>query len=203
MGLAVGNLDFVLGKASVTREAAHLLTPGWTRMLGLGDKPAALNCVAGKIEFGGRPEGERGAANVRKLVIDAPRFTAVGGGYVQLRNEQLNMIMWPEPRDLGLLGVSLPLRWKGSLASATAETDISAQKAAAGTAPGARVASLTAAITTAARNPGGLNPCAALLARLDSLRPYLRTLYPQPPAVAPSYRPPRPPRAPRAVRPRR
>ena len=197
MGLAVGNLDFVLGQAQITRDAAHLLTPEWTRMLGgLGDRPATLNCAAGKVEFGGRPEGERGSANVRKLVLDAQRFTAIGGGYIHLRNEQLHLLMWPEPRELPLLSVALPLRWKGTLAQASAETDVGALKAAAGSVPGTRFASMTAAITTAARNtnPGALNPCASLLARLDTLRPYLRTLLPQPSAVAPEYRPPRAPR---------
>lgn len=193
LGLAVGNMDFVLGPAQITRDAAHLLTPEWTRMLGLGDRPATLNCAAGKVEFGGRPEGERGAANVRKLVLDAQRFTAVGGGYVHLRNEQLNLLMWPEPRDLALLGTAVPLRWKGTLSDAGAETDTAALRAAAGAVPGTRVASLTAAVTAAARNtsPGALNPCATLLARLDSLRPGLRSQLPQPAAVPAEYRPPR------------
>lgn len=193
LGLAVGNLDFVIGSAQITRDVAHLLTPEWIRMLGLGDRPATLNCVAGKIEFGGRPEGERGAANIRKLVLDAQRFTAIGGGYIHLRNEQLGLLMWPEPRDLALMGTAVPLRLKGSLAQASAETDIAAAKSAAGAIPGTRVASLTAAITTAGRaaSAGSLNACGTVLARLDSLRPNLRAQLPQPPAVQPEYRPPR------------
>jgi uncharacterized protein involved in outer membrane biogenesis len=188
LGLAVGNLDFVLGKAEITREAAHLFTSEWTRMLGLGDKPAVLNCAAGRIEFGGRPEGERGAANIRKLVLDAPRFTAIGGGYIQMRNEQVGLLMWPEPRELALLTIALPLRWTGTLDKASAETDTSAiMKVPAGQ----RVASLTAAITAAGRTPGGLNPCAAVLARLERLRPNLRAQLPRPPAVKPEYVPPR------------
>jgi hypothetical protein len=160
-------------------------------MLNLGDRPATLNCAAGKVEFGGRPEGERGAANVRKLVLDAQRFTAVGGGYIHMRNEQLNLLMWPEPRELALLATALPLRWKGTLAEASAETDAPAVRLAAGAVPGTRIASLTAAITAASRTAGGLNPCATLLARLDGLRPFLRAQLPQPPVVAPEYRPPR------------
>ena len=193
LGLAVGNLDFVIGSAQITRDVAHLLTPEWIRMLGLGDRPATLNCVAGKVEFGGRPEGERGAANIRKLVLDAQRFTAIGGGYIHLRNEQLGLLMWPEPRDLALMGTAVPLRLKGSLAQASAETDIAAAKSAAGAIPGTRVASLTAAITTAGRaaSAGSLNACGTVLARLDSLRPNLRAQLPQPPAVQPEYRPPR------------
>jgi len=193
LGLAVGNLDFVIGSAQITRDVAHLLTPEWIRMLGLGDRPATLNCAAGKIEFGGRPEGERGAANIRKLVLDAQRFTAIGGGYIHLRNEQLGLLMWPEPRDLALMGTAVPLRLKGSLAQASAETDIAAVKSAAGAIPGTRVASLTAAITTAGRaaSAGSLNACGTVLARLDSLRPNLRAQLPQPPAVQPEYRPPR------------
>ncbi len=188
LGLAVGNLDFVLGKAEITREAAHLFTAEWTRILGLKDKPAVLNCAAGRIEFGGRPEGERGAANIRKLVLDAPRFTAIGGGYIHMRNEQVGLLMWPEPRELALLTVALPLRWTGTLAQASAETDTSAiMKVPAGQ----RVASLTAAITAAGRAPGGLNPCASVLARLERLRPNLRAQLPKPPAVKPEYVPPR------------
>jgi hypothetical protein len=195
LGLAVGNLDFVLGGAEISKDAAHLLTPEWTRLLGLADRPVPLNCAAGRIEFGGRPEGERGAANIRKLVIDAPKFTAVGGGYIHLRNEKVNIVMWPEPRDLSLAAIALPLRWKGSLAQAGAETDAAAAKAAAGVPPGARIASLTAAITAAARTatPGSLNACGQLAARLDSLRPSLRALMPQPTPVPAEYRPPRSP----------
>ncbi|HKU94441.1 MAG TPA: AsmA family protein [Vineibacter sp.] len=193
LGLAVGNLDFVIGSAQLTRDVAHLLTPEWIRMLGLGDRPVTLNCAAGKVEFGGRPEGERGAANIRKLVLDAQRFTAIGGGYIHLRNEQLGLLLWPEPRDLALMGAAVPLRLKGSLAQASAETDVAAAKSAAGAIPGTRVASLTAAITTAGRaaSAGSLNACGTVLARLDSLRPNLRAQLPQPPAVQPEYRPPR------------
>ncbi|WP_178133565.1 AsmA family protein [Vineibacter terrae] len=194
LGLAVGSMDFVIGSTQVTKDVAHLLTPEWIRMLNLGDRPATLNCAAGKVEFGGRPEGERGAANIRKLVLDTPRFTAIGGGYIQLRNEQLGLLMWPEPRELALMSIALPLRLKGTLAQASAESDAAAARSAGGVVPGTRVASLTAAITTAARTAGqsGLNACATVLARLDSLRPGLRSQLPPPPAVAPEYRPPRP-----------
>ncbi|WP_178130378.1 AsmA family protein [Reyranella sp. CPCC 100927] len=187
LGLAAGNLDFVIGSAQVTRDVAHLLTPEWIRMLGLGDRPAALNCAAGKVEFGGRPEGERGAANIRKVVLDAPRFTAIGGGYVHLRNEQLGLLLWPEPRDLSLMGTAVPLRLKGSLVQATAESDPAAAPSAGGVVPGTTVASLTAAITLAGRaaSAGSLNACGIVLGRLESLRPNLRAQLPQPPAVVP------------------
>ncbi len=182
LGQAVGNLDFVIGSAQVTRDVAHLLTPEWIRMLGLGDRPATLNCAAGKVEFGGRPEGERGAANIRKLVLDAPRFTAIGGGYVHLRNEQLGLLLWPEPRDLSLMGTAVPLRLKGSLVQATAESDASAAPSAGGVVPGTTVASLTAAITLAGRaaSAGSPNACSIVLGRLESLRPNLRAQLPQP-----------------------
>ena len=187
LGQAVGNLDFVIGSAQVTRDVAHLLTSEWIRMLGLGDRPATLNCAAGKVEFGGRPEGERGAANIRRLVLDAPRFTAIGGGYIHLRNEQLGLLLWPEPRDLSLMGTAVPLRLKGSLAQAAAESDPAAAPSAGGVVPGTTVASLTAAITLAVRAAGAGSPnaCGIVLGRLDSLRPNLRAQLPQPPTVQP------------------
>lgn len=185
--LAAGNLDFVIGSAQITRDVAHLLTPEWIRMLGLGDRPATLNCAAGKVEFGGRPDGERGAANIRKLVLDAPRFTAIGGGYIHLRNEQLGLLLWPEPRDLTLMGTAVPLRLKGSLAQAMAESDAAAAPSAGGVVPGTTVASLTAAITIAGRAAGAGSPnaCSIVLGRLDSLRPNLRAQLPPPPVVQP------------------
>ena len=186
LGLAVGNLDFVIGSAQITRDVAHLLTPEWIRMLGLGDRPATLNCAAGKVEFGGRLEGERGAANIRKLVLDTPRFTAIGGGYIHLRNEQLGLLLWPEPRDLTLMATAVPLRLKGSLVQVSAESDTAAATSAGGIVPGTTIASLTAAITTAGRAgaAGSLNACGIVLGRLDSLRPNLRAQLP-PPAVQP------------------
>ena len=63
------------------------------RLLNAGDTGAGFNCLAGRFEVSG------GVANLRRLVVDTPRATWIGGGYVSLRNEGWEFIVAPEARD--------------------------------------------------------------------------------------------------------
>ena len=40
-----------------------------------------------------------GVANLRRLVVDTPRATWIGGGYLSLRTEGWEFIVAPEARD--------------------------------------------------------------------------------------------------------
>ena len=77
------------------------------RLLGAGDTGAGFNCLAGRFEVSG------GVANLRRLVVDTPRATWIGGGYVSLRNEGWEFIVAPEARDGPGAQLASPLRIKG------------------------------------------------------------------------------------------
>ncbi|QQS11787.1 MAG: AsmA family protein [Rhodospirillales bacterium] len=196
LGLATGTVDFTAGAGEVAAGGAHLLSPEWKRLLNASGRGQVFNCVAGRIELGGRAEGERGAANIRRLVVDAPRFAAAGGGYVQMRNEAVDLVLWPELRDFSLAAASQPLQWKGTLARMSAESNPAAGR---GVAIPAKYASLTAALDATGRNRAltGGTVCGTVAARIEALWPHHRARLPVSPAVSPDYRPPRAPARPR------
>ena len=112
---AVGDIDLRLrGGGRSTRDALNVASgvieisaakgvwphdgvAGWPvetqRLLGAGDSGVPFNCIAGRFEVSG------GVANLRRLVVDTPRATMVGGGFVHLRSESWEFILAPEARD--------------------------------------------------------------------------------------------------------
>lgn len=195
MGVASGSIEFAASAGTMTASAVPVFPSEWKRLLSLSDRDRArINCLAGRADF------TNGVVNMRRFALDAPRVTAVGGGYLHLRNEQLEVVLWPEPREVGLLQISMPLRIKGNLARVAGETDLGANKLPAGVPQPARIPSLTAAVTAAGRLPAGAaagaappNACARVAAQLEGLRPLMRLQLPQPPVI-PVDRPPRRPR---------
>ena len=82
--------------------------PGETqRLLGGGDTGVPFNCIAGRFDVSG------GVASLRRLVVDTPRTTMVGGGYLSLRTEGLEFILAPEARDNQNAGARLAAAGEG------------------------------------------------------------------------------------------
>jgi uncharacterized protein involved in outer membrane biogenesis len=198
MGVATGSIDFAASSGVMVPDALPVFPAEWKKLLSFGERDSGrINCMAGRADI------TNGVVNVRRFVLDGPRVTAVGGGYLHLRNEQLEIVLWPEPREIALLQIAIPLRIKGNLARVTGETDISANKLPPGVPPPARIPSLTVAATAAGRVPAGTaagaappNACVKVAAQLEGLRPLMRWQLPQPPVI-PVDRPTRPPRRPR------
>lgn len=192
MGVATGSVDFAASSGVMAPDALPVFPAQWTKMLAFGERDSGrVNC------FGGRLDITNGVANMRRFALDSPRFTVVGGGYLHLRNEQLEIVLWPEPREIGLMPIAIPLRIKGNLARVSGEVDLGANKLPPGVPPLARIPSLTAAITAAGRAPAGAaagaappNACARVAAQIEGLRPLMRLQLPQPPVI-PVDRPPR------------
>ena len=195
MGVATGSVDFAASRGVVMPDALTFFSGEWKKLLAFGERDSGrINC------FGGRIDINNGIVNMRRFALDAPRFTAVGGGYLHLRNEQLEVVLWPEPREAALMQIAVPLRIKGNLSRTSGETDLGANKLPPGVPPLARIPSLTAAITAAGRLPAGAaagsappNACARVAAQIEGLRPLMRLQLPQPPVI-PVDRPPRRPR---------
>lgn len=151
--------------------------PGETqRLLGGGDTGVPFNCIAGRFEVSG------GIASLRRLVVDTPRTTMVGGGYLSLRTEGFEFILAPEARDNQNAGLASPLRVKGGSGRETAsalEPNLARLII-----PAGAVQSMSAQINQAAKQaPAGANPCAIVAPRVEGLRPGLRAQMPVPSAA--------------------
>ena len=139
--------------------------PGETqRLLGGSDTGVPFNCIAGRFDVSG------GVASLRRLVVDTPRTTMVGGGYLSFRTEGFEFILAPEARDNQNIGLASPLRVKGGSGRETAsalEPNLARLIIPAGV-----VQSMSGQISQAAKQANA-NPCALVAPRVEGLRPGL------------------------------
>ncbi len=182
LNVANGTIEFSAAKG----QWPHDGLAGWPvetqRLLGgSGQAGVPFNCLAGRFDV------SRGVAYLQRLVVDTPRATLVGGGYIYLRNEGWEFLLAPEAHDAQGVRLAMPLRLKGGTGHATSGAlDPSVAKLLVG---GGAVPSLGGTISTLARQ-AGVNACAAMAPRVDGMRPGLRGQLPTPPAEL-HRRPPR------------
>jgi AsmA family protein len=171
LNAASGSLEVAIAKGSWPREQLASWPTETQRLLAVGDSSVPFNCVAGRFDVSG------GVAFLRRLVVDTPRATMVGGGYLQLRSEAWEFILAPEARDNQNATLASPLRLKGGSGRPTAGALEPALTRL--IVPGGTIPSLVAQIAQAARQTG-VNPCAAVAPRVEGLRPGLRAQLPVP-----------------------
>jgi uncharacterized protein involved in outer membrane biogenesis len=170
---ASGLIDVAIAKGVWPREPLAGWPAETQRLLGTGEGGVPFNCIAGRFDVSG------GVASLRRLVVDTPRMTMVGGGYLHLRTEGWEFILAPEARDNQNMALASPLRLRGGSGRETTgalEPSLARLIIGAGTVP-----SLVAQITQAAKQTG-VNPCAAVAPRVEALRPGLRAQMPVPSA---------------------
>jgi uncharacterized protein involved in outer membrane biogenesis len=171
LNVASGSVDFAVGKGAWPRSGLA----GWPvetqRLLGGTDNGIPFNCIGGRFEVSG------GVGNLRRLVVDTPRATIVGGGYMQARSEAWEMVLEPEARSAQDSQLASPLRLKGGTGKPTAgalEPALTKLLIGAGAVP-----SLTGTLNTIARQPN-VNACATMAPRVEGMRPGLRAQLPTP-----------------------
>jgi AsmA family protein len=174
LATASGAIDVAVAKGVWPRDGLE----GWPqeslRLLAASDAGASFNCLASRFEVSG------GVASLRRLVVDTPRATWVGGGFLHMRNESWEFILVPEARDTRSAALASPLRLKGGAGQALSgslEPDLSRLLIGRGTVP-----SLVGTFNQIARQPG-INACAAMAPKVDALRPGLRAQLPVPPTA--------------------
>ena len=171
---ASGSIDVAVTKGLWPRSQ-FASWPGETqRLLGGSDTGVPFNCIAGRFDVSG------GVASLRRLVVDTPRATMVGGGYLSLRTEGFEFILAPEARDNQNIGLASPLRIKGGSGRDTAsalEPNLARLIIPAGV-----VQSMSSQINQAAKQASA-NPCALVAPRVEGLRPGLRAQMPVPSAA--------------------
>jgi len=168
---ASGSFDVVVAKGTWPRDRFGSWPAETQKLLAASDN-TPFNCLAGRFDVTG------GVAFLRRLVLDTPRATLVGGGYVQLRSEGWEFILAPEARDTQNAALASPLRLKGGSGRTTAaalEPGLTRLIVPAGAVP-----SLVSQIAQASRQ-SGVNPCSVVAPRVEGLRPGLRAQLPVPP----------------------
>ena len=104
---ASGSVDVAIAKGTWPRDPLADWPAETQKLLGSGEGGVPFNCIAGRFDVSG------GVASLRRLVVDTPRATLVGGGYVHLRSEGWEFILAPEARDNQNAALASPLRLKG------------------------------------------------------------------------------------------
>ncbi|HYC65472.1 MAG TPA: AsmA-like C-terminal region-containing protein, partial [Reyranellaceae bacterium] len=175
LNAATGVIEVTLSKGAWPGESLQGFPGDTVKLLGsAADKGVPFNCAAGRFEVSG------GVANLRRLVVDTPTATLVGGGYVHLRSEGWEFLLVPEARDNRNIALTVPARVKGGTGRATtATTDAAVSRQ---IIPAGAVPSLVAQLNQSGRQPN-VNPCSAMAPRVDGLRPGLRAQMPTPPAA--------------------
>jgi uncharacterized protein involved in outer membrane biogenesis len=75
------------------------------------DKPIPIRCVVANLE------AKNGRFGTRTLVFDTSDTKIVGQGYVDMRAEEINLLLIPQPKDFSPLTFRQPLRMRGSFES--------------------------------------------------------------------------------------
>ncbi len=180
LNVASGTIEFSAGKGVWPQDGVAGWPAETQRLLGGGDGGVPFNCIAGRFDV------SRGVANLLRLVVDTPRTTMVGGGYVQMRSEGWEFILAPEARDQQGVALAVPLRLKGgSGQQVTGALDPGLAKLLVG---GGAVPSLVGSITQVSRQTQA-NACATMAPRVDAMRPGLRGQLPVPAVESRSRRP--------------
>lgn len=149
LGTADGNIAIGMGKGHVGNlimELAGLDIAESLKYLITKDREIPVRCAFG--DFGVRD----GVMNSRALAFDSTDTLIVGSGTIDLKQEQLDLLLRPRPKDRSILSLRSPLRVSGSFKDPSFRPDFKAL--------GARGA-LALAL-------GAIAPPAALLATLET-----------------------------------
>jgi uncharacterized protein involved in outer membrane biogenesis len=172
LNVASGTIDFSAAKGVWPQDGVVGWPAETQRLLGSGDGGVPFNCIAGRFDV------SRGVASLLRLVVDTPRTTMVGGGYMSLRSEGWEFILAPEARDPQGVPLATPLRLKGGTGQQTTgalDPGLAKLLVGAGAVP-----SLVGSLNQISRQTQA-NACATMAPRVDAMRPGLRAQLPVPP----------------------
>ncbi len=118
----------------------------------------ALNCIVTRFAI------DRGIARSNGILFDTERVTVQGDGQIDLREETIDMVMKPRPKNVSLISLAAPIKVGGTLSAPTARPDEAAvalgvASAVAGTA----INPLGVLIPLISAGTADKNPCVAAL----------------------------------------
>lgn len=161
LGSASGNVAVLMGKGEISNillEFMGLDGGEVIKFLLSGDRNVQLRCAAAAFDV------DQGMMSSRAIVLDTSDTVITGEGQISLRNETLDILLKPKPKDMSILSLRSPLRIGGTFAHMSAGPEKAALAGRAGLALllGA-INPLLALAATIETGPGVNADCAAVL----------------------------------------
>ncbi len=123
LGSSDGNVGVAIGRGHVGNlimELAGLDVAESLKFLFTGDKQIPLRCGFGDFSVG------NGVMRSRALALDTTDTLIVGEGTVDLKQEQLDLLLRPRPKDISILALRSPLRIGGTFKDPSFRPDFKA-----------------------------------------------------------------------------
>lgn len=112
LATAAGGVEFYVDSGQIESRYLQLWAPNLMLSLlpGLSERQLSqIKCGVGRFDVSG------GKAETRTLLLDLNRIVIKGSGSVDLKDESLDLLLWPEPRDRALIRLATPVRVAGAL----------------------------------------------------------------------------------------
>ena len=163
LGSASGDVAVLMGKGEISNillEFMGLDGGEVIKFLLSGDRTVQLRCAAAAFDV------KQGMMSSRAIVLDTSDTVITGQGQISLRNETLDILLKPQPKDMSIFSLRSPLRIGGTFADMSAGPEKTALAGRAGLALllGA-INPLLALAATIETGPGVDADCADVLRR--------------------------------------
>jgi hypothetical protein len=120
MASASGNSFFMMSGGEIsdlTTQLAGLDVAHALAVVVRGDKPVPIRCAM--LDF----QGKNGQMEVQNLIFDTPTSVISGGGSIDLRDEKVNIVMLPSPKNFSPLSLRSYIRVSGGFKNISAFPD--------------------------------------------------------------------------------
>lgn len=166
LGSSNGKIGLFMDDGSVSELLMKMVAIdlwGITRVKLAGDKQVKIRCVVG--DYGVKD----GVADANALVFDTEVVNIGGSGQIDLKNEQLNLTLFPEPKDGSVASLRTPLYIRGAFSKPKVSVDMKRIVAkGAGAAVLAILNPLLVVLPLIDEGPGKDSNCGKLIAELSS-----------------------------------
>jgi len=155
-----GETEVVMDEGRIASRYIDMLAADLTKQLiqGGGSGEAKINCVVSRFDV------KQGIATSKALLFDTDKMTITGGGTIDLRTEQLNLSIEPQPKEASIVSLAVPLQISGTLASPrVAPTTAAIAKGVAGLAASGLTPLGIIGALASSKGTGEQNPCVAAL----------------------------------------
>ena len=162
LGTASGDVAVLMGKGELSNillEYMGLDGGEIIKFILSGDRNVQLRCAAAAFEV------KQGLMSSKVILLDTSDTVINGSGQISLKNETLDIVLKPEPKDKSILSLRSPLKIAGTFSAPTAGPDKAALAGRAGLAIALGVINpLLALLATVETGPGQDADCSAALA---------------------------------------
>jgi hypothetical protein len=156
-----GRLGLMTGEGSIGTRYVDAIGADLVRLMlpgGEKSETTKLNCVVAQFAV------VKGMAKSEALLFDTSRVTVRGEGTVDLRDEKLDLLFTPRPKEASLVSLATPVRLTGTLANPDPGLDsASVAKGVAGAVVGTAFAPIGLLLPLVSGGAGDDNPCVAAL----------------------------------------